>query len=93
MLSADRIGRYDDPMHSVSLLGLGVASDATGVGFAHLERHATRRQNRARRSRQSQQVLPEGMYATSRAVEVIRGTAEAPAAFRETLSGRAQNSA
>ena len=39
MLPADRIGRYDDPMHSVSLLGLGVASDATGVRFAHLERH------------------------------------------------------
>ena len=77
VLQTDQIGRYDDPMHSRSLLGLGVASHVLGVGFAQLRRHAIRRQNRARRSLKSRQARRKGLGASSSTAEVRLGAAEA----------------
>ena len=91
MLQTDQIGRYDDPMHSRSLLGLGVASHVLGVGFAQLGRHAIRRQNRARRSLKSQQARRKGLGASSSTAKVRLGAGGANP--RHPPSGALQKSA
>ena len=93
MLQTDQIGRYDDPMHSRSLLGLGVASHVLGVGFAQLGRHAIRRQNRARRSLKSRQARRKGLGASSSTAKVRLGAAEALSRQEGPLSGALQKSA
>ena len=93
MLQTDQIGRYDDPMHSRSLLGLGVASHVLGVGFAQLGRHAIRRQNRARRSLKSRQARRKGLGASSSTAKVRLGAAEALSRRLRPLSGAHQKSA